>query len=67
MTKLWQHSPDENEKSLDENSDFYEDEYGLDDKYTGFEKIPHKKFGEEESRPAKKRSSAKHQKRSDKE
>lgn len=63
----WQYNPADDEELFDEDDDFYEDEYGLDDEYTGFEKIPHKKYGEEEPKSGKKRSSIKHQKRPDKE
>lgn len=48
--------------------DLYEDEYGLDDDYVGFEKIQHRKKSEEEfGKSAKKKASIKHQKRPDKE
>lgn len=51
---------------LDE--DFYEEEYGLDDDYVGFEKIQQRRKSEEESgKSAKKKASIKHQKRPDKE
>lgn len=47
--------------------DFYEDEYGLDDEYVGFERIQARKRSEEEfSKSGKKKSSVKHQKRPDK-
>jgi hypothetical protein len=47
--------------------DHYEDEFGLEDDYEGFEKIRHPRKSEEEFKGGKKKSSIKHQKRPDKE
>ena len=52
---------------LDDELDYYEEEYGLEDGYEGFEKIRHPRKSEEEFKAGKKRSSVKHQKRPDKE
>lgn len=51
----------------DDDLDYYEDEFGLDDDYEGFEKIRHPRKTEEEVKGNKKKSSIKHQKRPDKE
>jgi hypothetical protein len=51
----------------DDELDYYEEEFGLEDEYTGFEKIRHTRRSEEEFKGGKKRSSIKHQKRPDKE
>lgn len=45
----------------------FEDDFNVDEEYTGFEKINRRKKGEEEAKNPKKRSSVKHQKRPDKE
>lgn len=47
--------------------DFYEDEYGLDEDFKGFEKIRSPRKAEEEVKGGKKKASVKHQKRPDKE
>jgi hypothetical protein len=45
----------------------FEDDFNVDESYTGFERINRRKRGEEEIRNQKKKSSVKHQKRPDKE
>jgi hypothetical protein len=45
----------------------FEDDFNVDESYTGFERINRRKKGEEEIRNQKKKSSVKHQKRLDKE
>jgi hypothetical protein len=45
----------------------FEDDFNVDENYTGFERISRRKKGEEEIRNQKKKSSVKHQKRPDKE
>ena len=44
-----------------------EDDFNVDEQYTGFQKIGRRKKGEEEVKGGKKKSSIKHQKRPDKE
>jgi hypothetical protein len=51
---------------LDDDYEF-EDDFNVDESYTGFERINRRKKGEEEVRNQKKKSSVKHQKRPDKE
>jgi hypothetical protein len=51
---------------LDDDYEF-EDDFNVDESYTGFERINRRKRGEEEIRNQKKKSSIKHQKRPDKE
>ncbi len=51
---------------IDDDFEFEED-FNVDEQYTGFEKIGRRKRGEEEVKGAKKKSSVKHQKRPDKE
>jgi hypothetical protein len=51
---------------LDDDYEF-EDDFNVDESYTGFERINRRKKGEEEIRNQKKKSSVKHQKRPDKE
>jgi hypothetical protein len=51
---------------LDDDYEF-EDDFNVDESYTGFERINRRKRGEEEIRNQKKKSSVKHQKRPDKE
>ena len=58
---------DEYDKFYDDELDYYEEEFGLEDGYEGFEKIRHPRRSEEETKHGKKRSSVKHQKRPDKE
>lgn len=58
---------DDDDYFYDEELDYYEDEFGLDDDYEGFEKIRHSRKSEEEVKGGKKKSSIKHQKRPDKE
>lgn len=55
------------EELFEDDIDIYEEEYGLDDDYEGFEKIRHARKSEEEFKGGKKKSSVKHQKRQDKE
>ena len=50
---------------IDEEFEF-EDDFDVDESYTGVEKIGRRKKGEEEVRNSKKKSSVKHQKRPDK-
>jgi hypothetical protein len=45
----------------------FEDDFNVDESYTGFQKIGRKNRGEEEIRNQKKKPSVKHQKRPDKE
>lgn len=45
----------------------FEDDFDVDESYTGFERINRRKKGEEEVKNQKKKSSVKHQKRPDKE
>jgi len=45
----------------------FEDDFNVDEQYTGFQKIGRRKKGEEEAKGGKKKSSVKHQKRPDKE
>ena len=45
----------------------FEDDFNVDEQYTGFQKIGRRKKGEEEVKGGKKKSSVKHQKRPDKE
>jgi hypothetical protein len=45
----------------------FEDDFNVDESYTGFQKIGRRKKGEEEVKGGKKKSSIKHQKRPDKE
>ena len=51
---------------LDDDYEF-DDDFNVDESYTGFERINRRKKGEEEIRNQKKKSSVKHQKRTDKE
>ena len=51
---------------LDDDYEF-DDDFDVDESYTGFERINRRKKGEEEVRNQKKKSSVKHQKRPDKE
>jgi hypothetical protein len=51
---------------LDDDYEF-DDDFNVDESYTGFEKIGRRNKGEEEIRNNKKKSSMKHQKRPDKE
>lgn len=46
--------------------DFDDEDFNVDDSYTNFEKIKHKKKSEEERKAPKKKNSVKHQKREDK-
>ena len=52
---------------IDEDDFEFEDDFNVDEQYTGFERINRRKRGEEEIRNQKKKSSVKHQKRPDKE
>jgi hypothetical protein len=52
---------------IDEDDFEFEDDFNVDEQYTGFQKIGRRKKGEEEVKGAKKKSSIKHQKRPDKE
>ncbi len=51
---------------LDDDYEF-EDDFNVDESYTGFERINRRKKGEEEVKNQKKKSNVKHQKRPDKE
>ncbi len=52
---------------IDEEDFEFEDDFNVDEQYTGFKKIGRRKKGEEEDKGGKKKSSIKHQKRPDKE
>jgi len=51
---------------IDDDDFEFEDDFDVDESYTGFERINRRKRGEEEIRNQKKKSSVKHQKRPDK-
>jgi hypothetical protein len=63
----WQGDVTFDDDYFEDDVDFYEEEYGLDDDYTGFQKIRSTRKSEEEVKGGKKRNSVKHQKRPDKE
>jgi len=52
---------------IDDDEFEFEDDFEVDESYTGFQKIGRKKRSEEEVKGSKKKSSVKHQKRPDKE
>lgn len=51
---------------IDDDDFEFDEDFDVDESYTGFEKIGGKNRSEEELKPAKKKSSVKHQKRPDK-
>ena len=69
MPKQWQDDvfDDDEDEVFNDDLDYYEEKFGLEDDYEGFEKIRHNRRAEEEVKGNKKKSSVKHQKRPDKE